>query len=180
MPQSDYQRITTELFGGPPKCWARFSLSPELDTKATAATGFAMQVAEITPGMTEAPSGGFKVYRDVIVVEEHAEGERDYVSVKATDEHRRKYPQAWAQFEAQQKNTAHDVRLCQGITPAAIETLSGIGIRTMEGLAECTLDLPENIAKHREFAKRYLAFLTGRKAKFRVVDGVYTPIEDAA
>ena len=167
--------IHRELFGGPPKVRATFSLSPELDPVATEATGFATQVAEITPSMTGVPTGGFRVYRDVVVIEERAEGEKDYVSVRATDAHRRQYPAEWQRFNDSQTKVWHDVRLSPGCTPAVVATLEELGIRTLEGLVAFDKPLPEFIEKHRAFAKRFLSFL---KPRFKIVDG--QPVEVAA
>lgn len=175
MTPNEQEMIHRELFGGPPKVRATFSLSPELDNKATEATGFATSVAEITPGMTGVPTGGYKVYRDVVVIEERADGERDYVSVKATEAHKRQYPNEWQRFSDSQTRVSHDVRLSPGCTPAVIATLEEMGIRSLEGLAAFDKPLPEFIEKHRAFAKRFLSFL---KPRFKIVDG--QPVEVAA
>ena len=175
MTPNEHDMIHRELFGGPPKVRATFSLSPELDPKATEATGYATQVAEITPGMTEIPTGGFRIYRDVVVIEERAEGERDYISVKATEAHKRQYPNEWKRFSDSQTKVWHDVRLSPGCTPAVVSTLEEMGIRTLEGLAAFDKPLPDFIEKHRAFARRFLSFL---KPRFKIVDG--QPVEVAA
>lgn len=170
--------IMRELFGGPPKVRAIFSLSAVQDPKATEATGFRTQVADLTPDVLANPESttGFRVYRDEVVIEEHAEGEKDFMSFKATAEHRQKYPQEWARFEESRKRVAHDLRLSPGCTPAVIATLEGIGIRTLEGLAAFDKPLPEFIETHRAFARRFLAFLSGKKPKYRLVDGAYAEV----
>ncbi len=177
MPQSDYDRIQREIFGGPPNIRATFSLSPEIDAAATAATGYDAMTAETSPGVLEpVKKNGFIVYRDTVVVEERADGTKDYMSVKATDEHRRKYPDAWKAFETRKALGAHDVRLCPGITPAVTATLEGIGIRSLEGLAKCDLVLPDFIEQHRAWARRFLTFLAGGKPKYRLVGGTYEAV----
>lgn len=175
MEQSHHDLIMRELFGGPPKVRAIFSLSAVFDPKASEATGLRTTVDELTPEVLANPESpeGFRVYRDEVVVEEHAEGEKDFMSFKATAEHKARYPQEWARFEEQRKRNAHDVRLSPGCTPAVVATLEGIGIRTLEGLAAFDKPLPEFIEKHRAFAKRFLAFINGVKPKYRLVDGAY-------
>lgn len=183
----DYDRIAAEIpevAPGKGKCIAHFLLVAELDAVATAATG------KEAPQIIEAPSPtnnfqlksapvsavGYDVYRDRPYVRLTIPRSGDMpiqesVCVPVNEQHTREYPREWADFQARMANTKHDIRLCHGITPAAVETLRGIGIRSMEDLAASVVELPEFIEAHRKFAKRYLAVVNGVKPRYRVVNG---------
>lgn len=185
----DYQKIATqipEIAPGNPKIRAVFSLVAELDQEATAATGKlqdeviepASQANGWTPKVRKAESAGYNVYRDVLYIEEHIVGEKNFNAVPATEEHRTKYPEAWSHFIAAQQSSLHPVTAIHKITPAAIETFRGLGIGSMEKLAAHDGALPEQFERYRTFARQFLAVVAGRKPRYRLAGGVATPIEE--
>lgn len=182
----DYEKVKAqvpEIAPGNPKIRAVFTLVAEADTAATAATGKVMdEIIEpagpengFTPRVIKAESSGFTVYRDVLYVEEHVMGEKDFVAVPATQAHKDKYPEAWERFLAWQRSGLHPVTAIHQITPAAIETFRGLGIGSMEKLAAHEGPLPEQFERHRTFARQYLAVVHG-KPRYKLVDGQLSPV----
>lgn len=186
---SEYDRIAAqipEIAPGSRKCIATFLMCAEIDAEATAATG---KVApEILDAATQANgfqlksapvvAAGFDVYRDRPYVRLTVPRSSDMpvmesVTVPVTQQHVDEYPKEWAEFQKRMQDTRHDVRICHGITPAAIETLRGLGIFTLEALADSKVSLPAFIAEHQKFARRYLAVVNGEKMRYRLVDGKF-------
>jgi hypothetical protein len=185
----EYQEIARqipELAAGNPKIKAHFTLVAEIDQAATEATGKLMdEVLEPaseangwTPLVRKAEATGYTVFRDVLYIEEHIIGDKDFVSTPATEAHREKYPEAWARFTAWQRSGLHPVTAVHGITPAAIETFRGLGIGSMEKLAAHEAPLPVQFERHRQFARRFLGVVNGKKERYRLVEGKPVLIEE--
>ncbi len=198
---AEYERMKEQMpdvFGGKNRIRARFTIQPEPDAALTAATGKAApeilssEATMDTSGainlmLVSAPvkqDVGFTVYRDVVYVEEHiinSEGheEKDFQSRRATPKDKAMYPKEWAAFEAESLSKTMPLLALKGMTPAAITTLSEIGVRSVEQLVECERELPEFLAEHRRNGRKLLDFIAGKKPRLRLVDGVLTEVEAA-
>ncbi len=182
----EYEKVKAqvpEIAPGNPKIRAVFTLVAEPDTAATAATGKVLdEVLEsagpengFTPRISKSENSGYNVYRDVLYIEEHDVGEKDFAAVPATQAHKDKYPEAWERFLAWQRSGLHPVTAIHQITPAAVETFRGLGIGSMEKLAAHEGPLPEQFERHRTFARQYLQVVHG-KPRYKLVEGQLTPV----
>ena len=182
----EYEKVKAqvpEIAPGNPKIRAVFTLVAELDMSATAATGKALdEVVEaacpengFTPRVVKSENSGYVVFRDVLYVEEHVMGEKDFVAVPATQAHKDKYADSWERFLALQRIGLHPVTAIHQITPAAVETFRGLGIGSMEKLAAHDGPLPEQFERHRTFARHYLAVVHG-KPRVKLVDGALVQV----
>lgn len=107
-------------------------------------------------------------YKDVLCVLLKVQGERETFSRVATDIDKRKYPESWAQFEAQNSKTKTHLRSLPGITPARFQEFIEMGIRCVEDLAEYGGTMTDEQDKLRGIAKRVLSAI---KPRFRMIDG---------
>lgn len=111
---------------------------------------------------------GRPVYNDAVYVAVKVPDEKDYVSRPASDEDKRKWPEAWAQFQATQGKAGTHLRALPGITPARFREFVEMGIRTVEELAKFEGELTEAQGELRGIAKR---ILTAIKPRYSVVEG---------
>ncbi len=192
----DGEAYMSSLSGQKTAVTAHFKLEAELDNEATQATGKVapeitgselIQAGNVyTLSLKSAPQTqvGFDVYREAIYIEEHVwiDGrEAEVVSTKATREHLEKYPKEWERFEKWRDTIRdqHNLHLLKGADVAAVKTLHGIGIVTVEQLVACERELPQNLADLRAYGKRFLAFMSGAKPRYRIVNGEIQEVEAA-
>lgn len=111
---------------------------------------------------------GRPVYNDVICVQLKVQGERETFSRVSTEVDKRKWPEAWAQFDAMHNKAKTHLTKLPGITPARFHEFIETGIRSVEDLAEYTGSLTDEQDKLRGIAKRMLSAI---KPRFRMVEG---------
>jgi hypothetical protein len=137
--------------------------------------------AEIDPAATAATGEGdaqYPVYRDVDYVGYRVKGEKDFVSMRVEHDrndpernHPKKHPKEWAEYLQRKASPRTDLRFAPFATPAVIETLRGIGIFTLEDLAnyDGPHTLASNLEEHRRWAARFLQW--ANKPRMRLVNG---------
>ncbi len=108
-------------------------------------------------------------YRDRVYVRIRQSSSKDFVSMPATLEHRREYPQAWADFDAwqQKRQTSTPMIAAPWATPAVLRTLGERGLIWLEDLAAHEGDLPPGYDAHRAWAQRFVRFKNGEKPRVR-------------
>ena len=123
------------------------------------------QGAQVDPDLTEA--SGRTRYRNAPMLCKRNVGEKDFVSEPLTDEHRARFPRAWAWWQAQaDKRAKVAISLLPGITPAEIAELADLGVNDVEALAAS--DVPEELAGWKAMAIRFRIL---SKPRMRLVDG---------
>lgn len=149
-PQTEEEKIEAELFGNrAPTVYVSIFESADPDADASA-------------------RDGRNRYKNVPYVAIRPKGERDFVSRPATDEDRRRFPRAWAAWEAAKANPPKpSVALLPGIRPAALRELEDVGITNIEQLAAYEGELGE-LDEYRVMARR---FMTLSKPRMRLVNG---------
>jgi hypothetical protein len=123
------------------------------------------QGAEIDPDLTAA--SGRPRYRNAPMLCKRNVGEKDFVSEPLTDEHRRRFPRAWAGWQAQaDKRAKLSIQLLPNIMPADVAELDALGIHDVDTLA--STDVPAELQPWRSMANR---LRTLSKPRLRLVDG---------
>lgn len=147
-PQSDEDRIYSQVISAPPKMDVAIYHGAEVDPDASARDGRVR-------------------YRNVAMLCKRVAGEKDFVSVPYTDEHARMFPRAAAWWQMQKdKARKVSVQLLPSITPADVAELGELGIDDVEALADA--DVPAELTHWRDMARR---FRTLSKPRMRIVDG---------
>lgn len=126
------------------------------------------QGAEIDPELTAA--SGRNRYRNAPMLCKRNVGEKDFVSEPLADEHRIRFPRAWAWWQAQKEKAARvSIELLPGISPADVAELRDLGIGDVETLV--TKEVPVELSGWKDISMR----LRG-KPRLRLVDGVYQEV----
>lgn len=123
------------------------------------------QGAQIDPDLTEA--SGRQRFRNAPMLCKRNLGEKDFVSEPLTDEHRQRFPRAWARWQSQaDKRAKVSIQLLPNITPAEIAELDALGVRDVEALA--MTEVPVELQPWRDMANR---LRTLAKPRMRLVGG---------
>jgi len=123
------------------------------------------QGAQVDPDLTEA--SGRQRFRNAPMLCKRNIGEKDFVSEPLTDEHRQRFPRAWAWWQAQaDKRAKISIALLPNIMPADIAELDALGIHDVDTLA--STEVPAELQQWRNMANR---LRTLSKPRLRLVDG---------
>lgn len=158
-----------ELETGAPTSWggngekvkAWFEVGAEIDGEASELAGrypegHPMEGAYVRP-----------VYREIVMLSVKDPDGKDVICKKATEIHKREYPQAWARFEKTRHLTP--VGHLPGASKAVSETATGAGIWWVEQLAEKTEDDVCDVLKPFIMrAKQYLMIAQGIKPRIKL------------
>lgn len=126
--------------------------------------------AELDAELSE--KSGRNRYRNVPMIAVKVKGEKDYVSETLTEKHRRRFPSAYAKWEAIRNAPPRvSAMLLPGITMADLRELEELQLIWLDKLAAA--DVPENLKPWQDLAKR---FLTLSKPRLRLVDGQLTEV----
>lgn len=123
------------------------------------------QGAVVDPDLSEA--SGRTRYRNAPMLCKRNVNEKDFVSEPLTEEHRLRFPRAWAWWVAQEgKRAKVSVALLPNITPADIAELAALGVADVDTLAATAV--PDELQPWRDMANR---LRTLSKPRMRLVDG---------
>lgn len=128
------------------------------------------QGAETDPDLTEA--SGRPRFRNAPMLCKRNVGEKDFVSEPLTEAHARRFPRAWAWWQAQaDKRAKVSIQLLPNITPAEIAELDALGVRDVDALA--MTDVPVELQPWRDMANR---LRTLAKPRMRLVGGQFQEV----
>lgn len=106
------------------------------------------------------------IFEDHPLFIHRAKGIKDFMSRRATDEDKERYPKEWAAFLATQNDTP--VTSIPGIKPSEVEMLRCRSIHTLRAAAELSDPHPE-IARAVLNARKWLAIEAGEKPRIKLV-----------
>lgn len=149
-PKTDEERIDAELFGRAEVIFVAIYENAVHDEAATLSSG--------RPRYRNAP---------FIAVKE--KGTKDFASRPVNDDDKRRFPRAWADWEARiGQDVPTPLELLPGARPAALRELRELGIRSVEALAACDRTDLGDLDQFRTLARRLRSL---SKPRLRLVDG---------
>ena len=87
----------------------------------------------------ESRAKGYPVYDERPYVMVLKDDEQDHISVLATQDHVRQFPQEWAAFREHLKRPRMPLLALPGIKPGAIAAFAELGIRTIDDLVDASI-----------------------------------------
>ena len=109
---------------------------------------------------------GRPIYKDYPALIEIAEGERDFMPVRATEKHKQKYQEQWQRFQEAMASPRFSVEQIPGIKPSEVCMLNDMGLRTIDAVAGMspTPELAAVVLK----AQRWLLIASGEKPRLKL------------
>lgn len=123
------------------------------------------QGAQVDPDLTE--TSGRTRYRNAPMLCKRSADSKDFISEPLTEEHKHRFPRAWAWWQVQaDKRAKVSIELLPNISPAEIAELAALEIHDMDALASA--QVPDELTPWRDMAVRFRSL---SKPRVRLVDG---------